>query len=710
MAAALKQKDRLGSMSTALGADVLALLRFSGTDFVNDLFSYQIEALSTDPDLDFDRLIGTHMSVEIESPEHGPQAFDGIVTEAQWAGAGENGCRYKFTLRPWLWVAGRRRTQRIFHNKSVVDILTEVFQAYSGLGRPAFKNMLSGQYAPLEYTVQYRESDQAFATRMMERFGISYHFIHEAGSHTLVLTDAIDNHGAIAGDAREYKPVTGAKPTGAEYFWQWQAGRRMTTGAVRLTDYNFKKPKAAMEVDRIGDAKYEQGQIEAYEYPGDYLTQSEGDALVKTRALQERGQDSRHHATGDCMSLRAGLTVKLEGDELPAAKQIKYLCLTATHNFTANAYGTGAGFDSDQGYHGAYVLMPSTGPLAPERKTPVPVVQGPQTAVVVGEGEIDCDEYGRILVHFHWDLDKAYSMRCRVSQNWASKGWGGMVIPRIGMEVIVEFLEGDPDKPVVTGCVYNGQNDPPYPLPANKTRSVFKSDTHKGTGFNELRIEDEAGREEIYLHAQKDRNEKTLNNHSERIDNNWVQSVGHNKSIEVTNNHVEQIGGNLAISVGPAGIGQIVNAAIARVAGGISSVSRNLGIPGALNAGEGNMSLVVEKARSETIGTISATNIGVSSFTNIGISSELQVGKTLSSNVGEKSYETVGKQKAIDVGDQLIITVGASRLVMKKDGTILLKGKEISVEGSDKINIVAPTVNIKGSGKVVINGGKIDMN
>ena len=278
------------------------------------------------------------------------------------------------------------------------------------------------------------------------------------------------------------------------------------------------------------------------------------------------------------------------------------------------------------------------------------------------------------------------------------------------MEVIVEFLEGDPDKPVVTGCVYNGKNDPPYPLPANKTRSVFKTDTHQGTGFNELRIEDEAKKEEIYIHAQKDRNEKTLNNHSERIDNNWVQSVGHNKSIEVTNNHVEQIGGNMAISVGPAGIGQIVNAGVAKLVGGVSSVSKNLGLPGALNPGEGNMSLIVEKAKSEVIGTISSSNIGISHFMNVGISSEMNIGKTLSATVGEKSYEQVGKQKVIDVGDQLIITVGASRLILQKDGTIKIIGKDIGVEGSDSINLVSKTIKISGSTKVVIDGGKIDMN
>ena len=194
--------------------------------------------------------------------------------------------------------------------------------------------------------------------------------------------------------------------------------------------------------------------------------------------------------------------------------------------------------------------MPVTAPLAPDRKTPVPVVQGPQTAVVVGDGEIDCDEFGRILVRFHWDLDGDYSMRCRVSQNWASKGWGGMVIPRIGMEVVVEFLEGDPDKPLVTGCVYNGRNDPPYPLPAHKTKSVFKTDTHQGSGFNELTFEDEKEEELIYMHGQKDQQIEILNDRGKAIGRDQSETVGRDKSISVGRDHTETVGQDALHNIG----------------------------------------------------------------------------------------------------------------------------------------------------------------
>ena len=341
--------------------------------------------------------------------------------------------------------------------------------------------------------------------------------------------------------------------------------------------------------------------------------------------------------------------------------------------------------------------------MLPELKTPRADVKGPQTAVVVGEGEIDCDEYGRILVQFHWDLDATWSMRCRVSQSWAGNGWGGMLIPRIGMEVVVEFLDGDPDQPLVTGCVYDGRQKVPYDLPANKTRSTFKTKTHTGRGFNELRFEDELGREEIFLHAQRDRNEKTLHNHSERIDNNWAQSVGHNKSIEVHNNLVEQVGGNATLTVGPSGIGTVVSAVQAKAAEGIASIAAGLGLPGLLNPGVGNMITTVEKAQTNTIGTLMATTVGIASTTTVGSSISITSGKTWSLNVGNRASESVGKVKNVDVGDELVVTVGASRFIMKKDGTILLKGKDIILDASGN-------VTIKAAKDVTVTASTISMN
>jgi type VI secretion system secreted protein VgrG len=223
------------------------------------------------------------------------------------------------------------------------------------------------------------------------------------------------------------------------------------------------------------------------------------------------------------------------------------------HAYVSDSYGSGGDTSDEFSYSGRYVVMPATSPLAPERKTTPPVVNGPQTAVVVGEGEIDCDNFGRILVKFHWDLPGANSMRCRVSQMWAGQGWGGMAIPRIGMEVIVEFLEGDPDKPVVVGCVYNGKNGAPYELPANKTRTVWRSNTHQGSGHNEISFEDEAGKEDIFFHAQKDLTQKVLNNMSSNVQANRVATIGANDTTTVTGNHVVRVGKSSSTTVGGGG-------------------------------------------------------------------------------------------------------------------------------------------------------------
>ncbi|TWI33878.1 type VI secretion system Vgr family protein [Paracoccus sulfuroxidans] len=545
MTAPLRQTDRLGRLTTELGEDTIVLLRFEGTDFVNDLYEYRVEGLAARNDLDFDALIGTHATVEVAT-RSGTRSFDGIVASARWAGIGESGHRYDLTLRPWFWLTGLRRNQRIFHNKTVVEIVREVLADYSSLGDPAFEIELSNEYPVLEYTVQYRESDLDFLRRQLERHGISFYFRHAMGSHTLVMTDDVLAHDSIG--ERPFKSYDGHHQSEQEHFWEWAPERNLTTGAIRLTDYDFKRPPQAMEVVQTGDAAYAQGQIESFDYPGGYTQQADGKMLGRLRTDQERGGDRRNRAIGDCASLGSGMRVQLGGDSIPGTGET-FLCLAATHSLISEAYASGGQGSDGYSFTGSYVLMPDTAPMVPPRRTPQPVVHGPQTAKVVGSGEIDCDEFGRILVRFHWDLDEAYSMRCRVSQNWAGSGWGGMVIPRNGMEVVVEFLEGDPDKPLVTGCVYNGANMPPMALPEHKTRSTFKTSSVSAEGFNELTFEDKGGEEFIYLHAQKNLDMKVLNSAQRRVDYDDTVSIGNDSKLIVAANRTESIEGLLDLSV-----------------------------------------------------------------------------------------------------------------------------------------------------------------
>ena len=742
MNAPFKQAERLGRLTTELGPDVLALLRFDGSDHLNDLFEYRVEALATRDDLDFDALVGTHATVEIEAHDQ-MRPFDGIVTSARWAGVGENGHRYDLTLRPWFWLAGRRRNQRIFHNKTVIQILQELLSDYAGLGDPALEIKLSKDYPTLEYTVQYRESDLDFARRQMERAGISFHFKHAMGSHTLVLTDDVLAHEEIG--PRPFKRYDGHHQYEQEHFWDWAPERNITTGAVRLVDYNFKKPTQVMEVDQLGDAQHAQGQIESFDYPGDYLAQDVGKLVAGLRTEQERGADRRDRAVGDCVSLGAGKRMTLSGDQVPGLGET-YLCLTASHHFVSEAYGSGGQGSDGYSFTGSYVLMPDTAPMAPPKRTPLAVVQGPQTAEVVGEGEIDCDEYGRILVRFHWDLANAYSMRCRVSQNWAGAGWGGMVIPRIGMEVLVEFLEGDPDKPVVVGNVFNGKNDAPYQLPANKTRAVWRSNTHQGQGFNEISFEDQSGIEDMFFHAQKDLTTKVLNNSSANIGANRVDNITNNASLVIGDNAVERVGRNKNVTVGGSGGGLLgmlmpllqaggklfrksgqkaglepVTGMGGYVAGGkelpveVMTLLGNAGFSqsgdhrsgqgvsqsgkaaslagqiGSMIGGSGVLNSVIERFRTDTIGMARTEQIGLAKNTVVGNIMTTSVGKTMKVKVGE-DYDLETKKSIFNRTVKHTLHAKEKFIIGGPGGTIIIDSSGVTIKARH-LKIKSPNVD-----------------
>lgn len=630
MNAPFSQTERLGRLTTSLGPDALVLLRFDGADYMNDLFEYRVEALAPTSDVDFDKLVGTHATVHIDGRE-GSRVFDGIVTQTRWAGVGENGHRYDLVLRPWPWLAARRRNQKIFHNKTVVQIIEQVLSEYASLGDPALEVKLSESYPVLEYTVQFRESDLDFVRRQMERHGISFHFRHQPGSHTMVLTDDVLAHDSIG--ARPYKNFDGHHQAEGEHFWDWSPERNLTTGAVRLIDYNFKSPTAAMEVSRLGDAAHAFGQLESYEYPGDYLDEAGGKVVARARMNQERGSDRRNRAVGDVLSLGAGKIVELTGDPVPGTGE-KFLCLSASYHFVSEAYGSGSASSDGYSFSGSYTLMPDTAPMASPKRTPVPVVEGPQTAVVVGDGEIDCDEFGRILVRFHWDLEGAKSMRCRVAQNWAGNGLGGVVIPRIGMEVVVDFIDGSPDKPIVTGCVVNGSNGNIYGLPASKTKSGFKTKTHEGGGFNELSFEDANGAEKVFLHAQKDMERVIKDNEST-----LVESGNRSITVQTGDESKNVSSGNLSETV-----------ALTR------GVQANQIIESAL-AGKGGPGVISYNADND---------IGMTAKEKVSLHSDIHMQHT--------STETmVQDSKKIDIvgGESITLTVGGSKISLTKEGIVL---------------------------------------
>ena len=599
----LSQKHQVGQFHCALGDDVLLLVRFNGTDFINENAEFHVEVLCDHNEIDVNSLLGTYGTLTVKDRTDAKRYFGGIITSVTWSGYLDGGYAYTLTLRSWFWLAGLRRNNRIFHQMSVVDVIQTVLTSYAGLGHPHLKVSLSKSYKVNEYTVQYRESDLTFTRRLMERFGISFYFTFADGSHTMHLVDGTDNLPKYpAGTGKiPYWPSQNNQITDRESLVDVKADSRMTTGAIRVVDYDFEDASRPLEAFHTRETTYSHSTLESFDYPAGFMS-AEASSEVAGNATLRLDQETAGAVTlvaaGDTLSLRAGMTFELGGDNKQLGRQGvgDKLCLQASHSFGSQSYGTGTSGGGSAGYRGQVLLWDKKIPLVPQRRTPEPVVQGPQTGVVVGSGEIDCDAYGRILVKFHWDLDNAYSMRCRVSQNWASKNWGGMIIPRVGMEVVVEFLEGNPERPLVTGCVYNSANMPPYTLPAEKSKSVFKTKSFEGSGFNELTFEDKSGSEQIYMHGEKDqlieikndRRKDIGNDDLNKIGNNWTYKVGGNASFGVSGTHTTAVRGNMEVGVESALTTQVMGNHVTKVngkqtisaMGGIESVTMNQTITG----------------------------------------------------------------------------------------------------------------------------------
>lgn len=637
-----RQQNRAAILKTPLGEDRLVVSRFDGSEGVSELFEYRIEALSKRNDVDFDELLGKNVTLTIKAEDGRERHFDGILAEAQWVGERHEYLVYRLVLRPWLWLMSHRSDCFIFHNKSVPEMISDVFERHSFA---QFEDRTNARYPPIEYCVQYRETDMAFVCRLMEQYGISYFFLHEEGFHKLVLVDQNSQFELAPGDTRPYRALAGQDRRSEESFSHWIPERRFTSGRLTFRDYNFKKPTAQMESDRSGTASYEHAGMELYDYPGKYVQRSEGTQLVTSGLQAEEALDRRCLASGNCLTLFPGCLVRLR--EHSSSYDAEYALLRAQHSFVSQQYRSGAGAAAEQDYDGRYELLNSDIPFRPAHITPTPLVHGPQTAIVVGpEGEeIDCDEYGRILVRFHWDRKNDQSMRCRVSQSWSSRQWGGIVIPRIGMEVVVEFLEGDPDRPIVTGCVYNGDNVPPYELPANKTRTTFKSRTHKGAGYNELRFEDEQDQEEVWFHAQK--------YHNGVVEEDETWQVGRNRHIAVGGSESEAIGNDLDVSVGR---------------------HHRMRVGGSDN-------LVVNKSRASHIQGSDSLNVGEDQASSVGGEKTVSIGGNFRLDTGGNQFTSAGTSHFIQAGQTVVIEAGLSICLSVGGSYLMIDPSGIQIEG-----------------------------
>lgn len=522
MESELAQAGRPASFYTPKGDDFFVLTRFAAREGLSELFEVQVSALSKVDNAPIADWLGQKCSVRYASFGGEERVFSGILVEGQWVGAEQHLSSYQFILRPWLWLLSQKANCKIWHNKTAPEIIKDVFDQED---MKDYEDRLTEDYQCMEYCVQYRETDMNFVMRLMEQHGIYFYFKHSRDGHKLILADSKNAHeiqkapidrAADAASGRKMAQLGGGFPylprgsqdrRHSEHLREWRVERRLRTGKVELDDYDFKQSTAELlrsKEEGVQAAK----RLKVFDYPGKYIRGNDGERFAQIRVQAEQALDARRQAEGSSISLFPGALFKLAMHPTEAEND-EHLVVRSSHAFSLEGYRSGAG--DAEGYYGSYEFLRSDHRFRAPLVTPKPLVHGPQTAKVVAENrkegeEIDVDEYGCIYVQFHWDRDdKTTSRRVRVAQVWSGKMWGGQFIPRIGQEVVVEFLEGDPDQPLVIGAVYNDKHMLPYELPDKKTLSGLKSNSSKGgNGFNEFKFEDKKGEEVIGLHAEKD--------------------------------------------------------------------------------------------------------------------------------------------------------------------------------------------------------------
>jgi len=513
----------------------LQVLSFEGRETLNKPYRFDIELISQNASLDLDALINQTAYLAFGPSGKG---VHGVVYAITQGDSGKRLTRYRISLRPQLAYLAHRYNQRIFQHLTVPQIISQVLEDH-GIQSDAYQFQLGYIYPERDYCVQYDESDLHFIQRLCEEEGISFHFQHSEDSHRLVFGDDASVFPKLA--PLNYQQGSGLS---ADHEVVRAFGVRLETRSTHATwrDYDFEQPKLQMEADYRSEFS---PALEVYDYPGRFTDRTRGKHLAK-RSLERlrsdyelaEGQSDAYLISGHFLALAGHPRQQwndlwLLNEVIHEGKQPQVLEESVTSN-------TQPGDGFQQGYRNSFSATPWDIPYRPALEHRKPKVLGSQTAVVTGPAgeEIHCDQYGRVKVQFHWDREglgnDTTSCWLRVASNWAGDAYGGVAIPRVGMEVLVTFLEGDPDQPLITGCLYHAEHAVPYDLPANKTRSVFKTlSSPGGGGYNEFRIEDRKGAEQIYIHAQRDWDENIENNQKIRVGNERHDTVEANTHTEL---------------------------------------------------------------------------------------------------------------------------------------------------------------------------------
>ncbi len=734
---AFDQSNKLLQLSGApFGGNEVFLTSLSGTESISRLFTFQIEFFSTKLNLTASDVVGKNVNIKVERVDDsgsviGSRFFNGFVNRLS---AGTISTEDSMTYRgyraevvPWFWFLTQTARCHIFfpekEEKSIFEIIESVFKRTESEFHvtPEWEASLASDLKSrmVKHCVQYRETDFNFVSRLLEQFGAFYFFKHEDGKHTLVISSK-SNYSKCDESSVEFPGKTGAITDNC--IDSWEHSYEFVSGKWTQTDYDFESPLTNLQTDspKISAATApDVPKYEVYDFPGEYIEKSDGASESRLRQEEQEIPHNVVHASSSCKSFSAGHKFKLNSHpdkEIEANEKGEYLITSIQHQASQTYQGHGV-----TSYSNGFSCIPASMPFRPARITPKPIVSGIQTGVVTGPSgeEIYTDKYGRVKVFFHWDREtrkikntQGENCSCwvRVAQQMAGRKWGFMAVPRIGQEVVLEFLEGDPDRPLIIGSVYNADQMPHYDPVAHKTRISWKSNSSKGgDGFNEMFFEDKADDERVFMHAQKNMDTRVLNDSKERIYGNRHQIIGwekdgkkggdqremvwQDKHLNIKRNQIEHIEGKMQLKIGggDADDGGYLDTFVEK------RMVETIGEDGYDFHLKGDRKELIDKTASLAIGGDQMVEITGDDHLKVGGNRNQEIGGSHSLDITDDYIEIAGKKHIVDAGQEVHIKGG-----MK---VIIEAGMQVSLVGAGGFVDVGPAgVTIQGV-MVKINSG-----
>ncbi|RYH09351.1 type VI secretion system Vgr family protein [Tropicimonas sp. IMCC6043] len=680
----------------------------------------RIEFLADNAKIDLDDLMGQKVELITKVPD-GPKRLEagerdrkhiGICTSVRFVGQYDGMAHYWAEIRPRLWFLTLNQDCRIFQEKTAADIIKEVLGEY-GIN---FEDKFTETYRTRIICVQYRETDLAFVHRLMEEEGMHYFFTYDGSEEKMVLHDDSAAHETVpCENTIEFRDLVDSPRRDIEHFFQWHADHTATTGKYTHTDYNFEKPKAKLEtLKTMPKGKHTLKDREIYDYPGHYRETSDGDHYAKVKMEERSIRYKTWKGAGLVSNVEVGKTFKVSKHPSTSDSE-EFVVRAATHLFQLNQrelsalevtrFPSGsvrAEMDEEDPYQVHVTAIPKMEKFRPAPVTPWPEIAGCHTAVVTGPSgeEIHTDKYGRIRIQFHWDRlgkkDEHSTCWVRCMMPWTGKNWGMIALPRVGQEVVVSFEEGDPDRPLIIGMLYNADTMPPYGLPENKTQSGVKTRSSKegsSSNFNELRFEDKKGQEEIYFHAEKDYNQVVENNATVKIGfddkdkGDLTQEIYHDKT--------EEVGNDLKVKVGYGEGGKSPGDMKHEVYNNRTEV---IGNSFKVNVEKGNHDTTVEKGnQSNKVSMGNMTNeVSMGNFTET-----IKMGNhTTKVNLGKTEHEAM---------QSIELKVGSNSIKIDQRG-ITIKGLMVTVKGDVMLTAKSPVTTVKGDALLILKGGLTTIN